>query len=221
MQRVPEKEVMDDWDNVRAYAEEDFSESDALFLNTYLECYPFVGQPRKILDLGCGPAVLTVKMAARLHGCQFDAVDASQAMLKYAEQNIALADLRQRIRVQQVYLPGVMPANDYDVVISNSLLHHLHSAADLWQTIRQCTGVSAYVHVMDLFRPRDESHLQDIVQRYAVDAPEVLKTDFTNSLRAAYTVDEIKQTLAEQRLDHLSVREISDRHLLVTGFLIP
>ena len=73
--------------------------------------------------------------------------------------------------------------------------------------------------IMDLKRTRDEDHAREIVATYAGSEPQVLQLDFYNSLLAAFTPSEIQLQLKEAGLDGLSVIEVSDRHLVVTGRL--
>jgi hypothetical protein len=70
---------------------------------------------------------------------------------------------------------------------------------------------------MDLLRPTDIATVEALVQRYAGDAPAVLRADFRNSLRAAYRPDEVRAQLHAIGLDDLDVEQVSDRHLLVSG----
>ena len=73
--------------------------------------------------------------------------------------------------------------------------------------------------VMDLRRPRTTEEAASIVEQYSADDPEVLRTDFYNSLLAAYTPSEIRAQLDSLGLQNLEVDSISDRHLLVWGRL--
>jgi hypothetical protein len=50
------------------------------------------------------------------------------------------------------------------------------------------------------------------------DEPEVLKKDFYNSLLAAFEPKEIQDQLEETGLGHLSIRQISDRHITISGY---
>jgi hypothetical protein len=70
---------------------------------------------------------------------------------------------------------------------------------------------------MDLRRPDSEDELAWLVHEYSRNDPEVLRTDFRNSLRAAYRVEEAREQLARAGLQRLSVESVSDRHLLVWG----
>ena len=103
--------------------------------------------------------------------------------------------------------------------VKHSLLHHLHQPQVMWRAVRELGRPGASVLVMDLKRSRDEAHAREIVATYAGNEPEVLQVDFYNSLLAAFTPSEIKSQLDEAGLDGLSVFEVSDRHLVVTGRL--
>jgi hypothetical protein len=75
------------------------------------------------------------------------------------------------------------------------------------------------VLIMDLFRPRDLQAARGIVAQYAADEPEVLQRDFYNSLLAAFEPDEVREQLRAAGLGTLEVRTVSDRHLVVAGYL--
>jgi hypothetical protein len=73
------------------------------------------------------------------------------------------------------------------------------------------------VLVMDLMRPSDEAEVGRLLDTYAEGEPEVLRRDFANSLRAAFTPDEVLAQLTAAGLGDLSVWPASDRHLVVEG----
>jgi hypothetical protein len=72
---------------------------------------------------------------------------------------------------------------------------------------------------MDLFRPQSPAAAQAIVDQYAATEPDVLRQDFLASLCAAFEPGEVRAQLREHGLDGLSVRTVSDRHLLISGRL--
>ncbi len=53
--------------------------------------------------------------------------------------------------------------------------------------------------------------------RDAGEEPEVLRTDFFNSLLAAYRPSEVEEQLERAGLDPLSLEVVSDRHFIVWG----
>lgn len=221
MKRIPEPELMDEPEQAQAYAEADFSEPNELFLACFRELHPGPLGAASVLDLGCGPADILVRFAwaypeARLHG-----VDGSEAMLAFGRRALERhSQLSDRVALSCETLPSDrLPASAYDVVISNSLLHHLWDPQVLWTTVRQCGRPGADIVVMDLSRPDSPEEVDRLVQTYAIGAPPVLQRDFRNSLFAAFSVDEVERQLAEAGLAHLKVALVSDRHLCVRGRL--
>ncbi len=221
MQRIPEPELMDDEAQARAYAEADFEEPNARFAAM---CAGFVGElsdGAAVLDLGCGPGDITLRIAAANPAVEVHGLDGSAAMLAFGEAALAAnPGLRRRVR----FIPGLVPDAElpralYEAVVSNSLLHHLHDPAGLWRMIRARGAAGAPVLVMDLMRPDSEGSAQALVDQYAADEPEVLRRDFYNSLLAAFEPGEVRAQLAAAGLGHLVVEEASDRHLVVRGRL--
>jgi len=214
--RVPEPELMDDPEQARAYSEADFSEAHDAFVAYGLARFgPIVGE---VLDLGCGAADPTVRFARANPGARIVGVDAGRNMLALARVRVDRAGLDDRIRFECRTLPDDhLRGRRFDAIVSNSLLHHLASPLVLWETVAACAQSNAPILVMDLLRPSDIATVEALVQRYAGDAPAVLRADFRNSLRAAYQPDEVRAQLHVVGLDDLDVEQVSDRHLLVAG----
>ncbi len=219
MERRPEKELMDDEANARAYALADFAEPHERFVDLFAACFPSL-VPRQVLDLGCGPADVSLRFVRRFPSARLLGVDGSAAMLALGHAAIAAAGLSSRIQLQQCYLPHEpLLAGEFDCVISNSLLHHMAQAEDFWQSVKQYAQAGAAVFVMDLMRPANEDQLETLVTKYAADASDVLREDFRNSLYAAYTPEEVAKQLAAAGLTQMQVEPCSDRHLMVFGVL--
>jgi len=217
MERVTEPELMDEPEQARAYARADFSEPNTRFLELFQEAFPALREGW-VVDLGCGPADITVRFVQRFPGCRLHAVDGSAAMLAFAREAVARARVGDRVELVRGRVPETpLPRADYDAVISNSLLHHLHDPAGLWETVRRHARPGAAVLVMDLARPHSEAEVDTLVEIYAADAPPVLRRDFRASLRAAFRVEEVRAQLHAAGLDGMAVRMVSDRHLLVAG----
>ncbi len=221
MQRTPEPaELMDEAAQAKAYAEADFSDANTLFV-TLLEQHGGASLDGRVLDLGCGPADIPMTLATRHPGLDIDALDGARAMLDLAARRLdARRDIALRLRLLHDYLPSsTLPRRHYRYLVSNSLLHHLADPGVLWDTIKHCGEAGAQVLVMDLARPSSVPALDGLVETYAIDAPEVLRRDFRNSLMAAYTPDEVRDQLCAADLAHLEVGWVSDRHLAVRGAL--
>lgn len=211
---------MDSPAQATAYAEADFSESNQFFVDALGDHHPGLAERGRLIDLGCGPADICVRLAERLPAWSITGVDAGPNMLDLARRAVAGAGLERRIELKLAYLPDPsLPNGHYDAVVSNSLLHHLPEPATLWQTVRQVGAPGAVVQVMDLERPASDQAAEALVDEYAGDAPDVLRTDFFNSLKAAYTRNEIVAQLDDAGLSGLTVERASDRHWLVHGRL--
>lgn len=222
MERISEVELMNNEEQAKAYAFADFSEPHNLFIETFREKFSDIhpGFNDVVLDLGCGPCDITRRFAAVYPDAGFHAVDGAAAMLKLAAELNEKENLSPRIKLIESCLPQPeLPQAFYHILISNSLLHHLNNPLDLWGTIQNHAKPYAHVFVMDLIRPVDEPTVQFLSNEYAANEPELLKQDFENSLRAAYTVKEVKQQLNDVGLTTLQVEAISDRHMIIFGVL--
>ena len=223
MERTPEPELMDDLEQADAYARADFTQANTLFVETFCARFPGFSAGR-MLDLGCGPGDIMLRLAHRFPRVNILGVDGASAMLDWARRNIASTGLENRVTVKQWRLgdPGsefAALAPPFDAVLSNSLLHHLHDPLQLWYAIKTYARPGTAVLVMDLARPATRVDAQAIVDTYSGDEPEILRRDFFNSLLAAFRINEVKQQLSACGLHEFTVAQISDRHLVVSGLL--
>jgi SAM-dependent methyltransferase len=211
---------MDEAEQARAYAEADFTEPNERFVGYFEAIFPGL-RSGSVLDLGCGPGDIVLRLASRHPGLVVHGIDGSAAMLQFAVERLHEGSgLSGRVQFIEGMLPGAtLPLPCYDAVISNSLLHHLHDPQVFWRAVREAGAPGAAVLVMDLFRPASEQAARDLVAQYAAGEPEVLQRDFQASLCAAFEPGEVRAQLAECGLGTLDVKTVSDRHLLVTGRL--
>jgi SAM-dependent methyltransferase len=140
-------------------------------------------------------------------------------MLAHARRAVGAAGLADRVELLESVLPATWRERaPFDAAVSNSLLHHLHEPMVLWSEIKAITKVGAPILIMDLVRPTTRAAARDIVETYARDERPILKSDFFNSLLAAFTIDEVRAQLRAAQLDRvLTVEMMSDRHLSVFG----
>lgn len=217
--RIPEPELMDTAEQAAAYADADFAQPHDALVAMFRERFPGLVSGR-LLDLGCGPADVTVRLAQVLPGVQVDGVDGAAEMLDRGRERVAAAGLSDRVTLTRLRLPA--PAQHwarqglYDAVVSTSLLHHLADPAVLWATIDAAARPAAAVFVWELRRPASTGAARALVDAYSGGEPEVLRTDFFNSLCAAYTVAEVRAQLAGAGL-RLAVEPVGDRHLVAWG----
>lgn len=220
MQRLPEPELMNDPEQVLAYSNADFEETHQTVIEKFAQIFPDDPPLQNVLDLGCGSGDVTVRFAHRFPNCNIDAVDGAEEMLKQAEILIKDEFLTERIMLHHQQLPNcTFEYESYDAIISNSLLHHLHEPQHLWSIIKQFAITETAIYVCDLYRPDTTQAASDLVDQYANKEPEVLRKDFYNSLLAAFTPDEVRTQIVNAELDSLNIDVVSDRHMLIYGYL--
>ena len=218
MDRVLEPEQMDDEAQSRAYAKADFSASNQRFVDGLVQ--HFGSYLHRVVDLGCGPADVDIRLARAVPEAVITAVDGSAPMIALARHAVSASGLSSRITVLEGVLPGLaLDVNAFDAVVSKDLLHHLPDPSVLWDEIGRLGRRGAAVSVMDLIRPDTVDAAREIVETAAGGEDPILRQDFLNSLCAAFTLEEVIGQLRVAGLAHLEVTRSGDRHLLVRGVL--
>lgn len=223
--RTCEPELMHDPEQVKAYAETDFTASDHAMVQRLAAVWqPWRGA--RIADLGCGPGNIAFRLLDQWPGVEVVAIDGSQAMLDVARDRCRHRTDSQRIRFFQAQLPfasASLPVlrTPLDGLVSNSVLHHLHDPDGLWISIKLLGRPGTVVQVCDLRRPADEVQLQDLLRRHGSHLSPLVRDDYERSLRAAFTVDEVTQQLYRHGLLGLAVHRLGDQYLEVRGRLGP
>jgi 2-polyprenyl-3-methyl-5-hydroxy-6-metoxy-1,4-benzoquinol methylase len=105
-----------------------------------------VFQPKKVLDLGCGPGALMHllwELGVNVEGIDF--ADSSK--------QLATSEVRDRITVGYVGDPTIKPANSYDLVICREVLEHL-TVLQVKQTVANMVRMSSrFIYVTTRFHP--------------------------------------------------------------------
>jgi SAM-dependent methyltransferase len=217
MNRQPEKEVMDGGAEAAAYAAADFSTVNDAFADRLIDLSGNV-QTAVAVDLGAGPCDIALRVWRRRPGWRIVAVDGSAAMLRLAKPAIDKAGAGRWIDLLEAdALASGLAHGTFDIVYSNSLLHHIRDPIGMWRNMAALLRPGGLLFLRDLCRPATGEEARQIVQRYAGDESELLQKEFFDSLRAAYTVEEVRSQLAAAGLGDLSVLMSSDRHLDVWG----
>ncbi|MEK6764054.1 MAG: class I SAM-dependent methyltransferase [Nitrospirota bacterium] len=218
MNRILEPELMNDPEQALIYAQEDFEEENQGFVDRFRDYFPDFSEGH-VFDLGCGPGDIPIRFARLFPSCRITGVDASAPMVRLAEDAVQQAGLSGRITFSCERFQDLAGVSIADAAISNSLLHHVPNPLQFWHKLRLAVKPGSPVLVMDLLRPDSPADAQAIVDRYASDAPDILRRDFYNSLLAAFTEDEIGAQLAQMNLTRLLIDVIDDRHWVVGGII--
>ena len=226
MKRVLEPELMQDLLQVQAYAEADFSESDNSLIKRIEEILDLeskqLGSKSLIGDLGCGPGNITERLSSRWPFSNILGIDGSEAMLAVARQRKNHRETYSRINycccdLGSIVNRSIVFEKAADLIVSNSLLHHLHDPSYFWKALKHFTAQgTVYLH-RDLRRPSSMDEAIALQKKYLPDAPKVLINDYLASLQAAFTVSEVEVQLESQGLEQLRVCENDDRYLEIFG----
>ena len=217
MKRILEPELMDDEHQSKAYARADFSLSNQWFVDHLLA--DFADYLGRVVDIGCGPADVLIRLARAAPTIQITAIDGSAPMIRLAQQAVRAARLETRIKLMQGHVPGLpLEEHSYDAVLSKDMLHHLPDPSALWNEATRLGRPGALVCVMDLCRPDTPDAASRIVDETAAQDDPIVRRDFYNSLCAAFTVEEVGEQLQRTGLD-FRVAQVSERHMLIHGTL--
>ena len=218
MKRIIEPELMSDKEQAAAYANANFEEPHNHFVELLSlsmgENFPEFGNA---IDLGTGAADIAIRFASNYPCFEVDAIDGSCAMIAEGKKAIDKVRLNDRINLIHSSIQDITLAEkEYAIVFSNSLLHHLHDPMALWELIKNAKG-DPLVFIMDLMRPKNIQKIDELVRKYAGNEPEILQKDFKNSLKAAFTPEEVVLQLQDIGLDRLKITVVSDRHIVVNN----
>ncbi|HEX3870612.1 MAG TPA: methyltransferase domain-containing protein [Pirellulales bacterium] len=208
--RQLEPEVMDSEAEATDYDAIDHREVNRKFVDDLLA---FERPTGRILDLGCGTALIPIELCRRAPAARVVGVDFGEAMIALGRKNVATASLEQAIRLELAdakHLP--FADGHFDAVISNSIVHHIPEPREVLDEALRVLAKDAAVFVRDLMRPPDERTLDELVATYAGDSTPPQRRMFAESLHAALTLDEMRELVKELGFAAQSVQATSDRH---------
>ncbi len=213
-ERVPEPEAMDEAAEVDAYA----SAAAQAYLdqvdNTFVAHVVRLQVDRgRALDIGTGPGQIPLKLARRLPMMEFIGIDRSQAMLEEARRQAEAQGLGQRVRFEPGNANRLDFADDsFDLVLCNSVLHHLAEPVRALDEIARVARRDAAVLVRDLRRPGRLAfplHVRWYGRHYTGRMRELYEA----SVRSSYTVAELGGLLARSRLSGVRVFRFGRTHI--------
>ena len=223
MRRRLEPELMNGDAQVQAYADADFSSGDQATIEAIQRLLaptsPLPPDPL-VVDLGCGPGNITIRLAGLFPKAQIIGIDGAESMLALAREQAQQQQLEMSFLCQtlQEVLRGPL-LGQADLIVSNSLLHHLHQPDLLWKVTQALAAPGCRTLHRDLRRPDSDAEVQQLLLKHLQWAPEVLRHDFAASLAAAFEPQEVTAELHKLGLDQLTVLAEDDRYLVVSGLV--
>lgn len=215
--RILEDEVMDDPQAAAAYDAMDHAAVNAKFVEDLCAAFSLdpatsYGEFLDVLDVGTGTALIPIALCQKLPMVRAMAIDMSTAMLNLAKANVDMDGMLERIQLAQVDAADTGYESDmFDLVISNSIVHHLEDPLPTLQEIVRVTREEGMIFVRDLLRPESEDELTRLVETYG-GANEIERQLFGDSLRAALTIEEIRELVTPLGFAPDTIQTTSDRH---------
>lgn len=224
LERKPEAEVMSDGEEVSAYASAASQRHLDAIDNTFVDQVLSLGSPEGmldglLLDVGCGPGNIVLKLAQRCPRLSIVGVDYSANMVQAARRAADEIGLGNRVFFNQGSANQIPFADGtFDVVLSNSVLHHLTSPSQAFAEMLRVTRPDGAVLVRDLRRPSRLAfpwHVRWYGRHYSG----VMKRLFEDSVRAAYTPGELEDLLCRSGLSeaHIFLHERTHMGFLYRG----
>ena len=223
MQRRLEPELMNGDAQVQAYADADFSSGDQATIEA-IQRLLFTSSPLPpdplVVDLGCGPGNITLRLAHLFPKARIIGIDGAESMLALARERAQQQDVDISFLCQtlQEVLRGPL-LGQADLIVSNSLLHHLHQPDLLWTVTQSLAAPGCRTLHRDLRRPSTDAEVQQLLRKHLTSAPAVLQHDFAASLAAAFEPQEVTAELHRLGLEQLKVSAEDDRYLVVSGLV--
>ena len=210
LERVLEPEVMDTYEEARDYDSMGHQEVNTLFVQDLLASGE-IGLD--VLDVGTGTAQIPVELCRQNEECRVIAIDMAAHMLDLARFNIEVDGFTQRIYLQQIDAKDMNFEQDmFDCIISNSIIHHIPQPRLVLQEAIRVARPGGLLFFRDLMRPESGEEVSRLVEMYAGDENPHQKQMFDDSLRAALSLEEIREMVTNLGFQGDSVQATSDRH---------
>lgn len=228
LSRTLEPELMDTFQEASEYDAMDHSEVNRLFVADFWTAWlrwgggeglrnpgllPLSASVLEFADLGTGTAQIPIELCKRHQGFVVWGLDDAAHMLNFATSNIEIAGLTHRIRVDKAdakqlpFSPGRFAA-----IISNSIVHHIPEPLCVLKEACRVIKPGGVLFFRDLARPRDETELARLVRDYAGGASEFQQKMFSDSLRAALSLEEVRELIGKLGFPASTATLTSDRH---------
>ncbi|MCA8982826.1 MAG: class I SAM-dependent methyltransferase [Planctomycetaceae bacterium] len=217
--RVLEPEVMDDEAEVAEYDAMPHDDVNARFVEDFLVRFPPGAiATATVLDLGTGTALIPLLLLQREPGLRVTAVDRSAAMLRMAARHACRFGQQERLDLVEADVCRLPFADrSFDMVLSNSLLHHLPEPVRCLREAARVLRPGGMLFLRDLFRPETDADVERLVALHAGRETEAQRQLLRQSLHAALTVPEIEACCRQIAELNLAVATSSDRHWTLAG----
>jgi trans-aconitate 2-methyltransferase len=216
--RKPEPEVMADAEEAEVYAsaaaQQYLDELDDSLVAQILDVWRTAGSlSGRLIDIGCGPGSIALKIARRAPGLRVLGADRSAAMVRIARSAVEQNGAHKSAGFLQAdgnRLP--FAAASFDFVLSNSVLHHLVNPGGIFEEMARIVKPGGVILLRDLRRPSRFAfslHVWWFGRHYSG----LMKKLYRASVGAAYTQEELTGLLSRSPLRGSRIFSFGRTHL--------
>ena len=119
----------------------------------------------------------------------------------------------QRIRLERVDAKRMpYPDLEFDMIISNSLVHHLSNPLSFFQQVKRLVKPHGAILIRDLIRPDRDPIVDRLVSNIGGNYDDHQQQLFRDSLKAALTLAEVQELIDRVELPQVKLSQSSDLH---------
>ena len=229
MERTVEPELMEKVDQVNSYAKADFSQEENNLINQIsyylLKNEINLSEEDLIVDLGCGPGNISEKLSIKWPRANVVGIDGSKEMILKAESKRKNSLKRGKLNnlryifadIKNLELSKITTHKNITLLVSNSLVHHITYLEDFFNCIKRLSTNKTVNFHKDLRRPNNEKSALKLKEKCSNKYDDILTNDYYASLKASYTLKELRNFLLKYQLSSLEVFEEGDQYLIMYG----
>lgn len=204
-ERIPESDlIMDSEEAVAAFARA--GQPNGVLSGVYAfyteQACRMIRPGDRVLDLGCGPALLLASIAELNPESGFAGVDCSAPMIARGNEALhRLAVHNVDLRVDDMTKLDSVEPGSIDVVLSSMAMHHLLDLDNLYrcfEAIERVMAPDARVFISDFGRLKSLKSIEYFVRRAIPSNEPILERDYRASLRAAFSREEFNRALSDR-----------------------
>lgn len=209
-ERIPEPDlIMDSDDAVAAFARA--GQPNGILAGVYAfyveQACRMIRPGDRVLDLGCGSALLLASVAALNEDASFVGIDSSAPMIATGRESVSrLGNVA--LRIDDMTELATVESGSIDVVLSSMSMHHLADTDHLQrclEAIERVIAPNAKVFISDFGRLKSVKSVEYFVRRAIPKDEPRLEHDYRASLRAAFSTDEFRRAMSAEMKQRISL----------------
>ena len=221
MGRVLEKEVMEAVEEAEAYDELDRLWGNVLFQGFAESALHMGVMEGRVLDVGCGPGRISVRLAKLNSKFSIEGIDLSQSMLDLATQTARNENVFSSIRFSIGDAKQIpFPDQAFDLVICHNFLHQLPDPAVAVAEINRVAKSSGAILIRDV-RRLPEPWMAAVLPLYCIGYGQVLKRLTYDSYHAGLTLQEFSSMIESAGITRGLIRSYFISHVGLEKTALP